>query len=89
MLKSAAWVPRLGNPAGGPCGSTDMIELIVGSIKSAARQAQPCRGTYQAGEKDLQQHRQRELDGRSESRSLGSQVSLAFHAGGPGSAPTG
>ena len=41
VLKSAARVPRLGNPAGGPCCSTDITELIVGSIKSAARQAQP------------------------------------------------
>ena len=43
VLKSAARVPRLGYPADGPCGSTDITELIVCSIKSAARQAQPCR----------------------------------------------
>ena len=56
VLNSAARVPRLGYPAGGPCGSTDITELIVGSIKSAARQAQPCRGTNQAGDNGLQLH---------------------------------
>ena len=44
VLKSAARVPKLGYPASGPCGRTYITELIVGSIKSAARQAQPCRG---------------------------------------------
>ena len=47
------------------------------------------RGPRPAGEKGRQQHRQSELDGQSESRLLWSPVSLAFHAGGPGAAPTG
>ena len=50
VLKSAACVPKLGYPASGPCGRTDITELIVGSIKSAARQVQPCRGPYRAGD---------------------------------------
>ena len=82
--KSTVWVPGLGYHADGPGGRTDITELIVDSIKSAARQAQPCRRTYPAGKKGRQPHRQRERDGRSESQSLGSPVSLAFHAGRTG-----
>ena len=48
-LDSRCWNQVLGSPDSdtmpvGPGGRADMIELIVFSIKSAARQAQPCLG---------------------------------------------
>ena len=64
VLKSTARVPGLRYHAGGPGGRTDITGLIVGSIKSAARQAQPCWRTYQAVEKGWQSQRQGDLDSR-------------------------